>query len=103
MGRISTFPFIAIGRSTILCIPKIADCGGLIIGVLNIEPKTPPFVIVKVPPVISSSDILPSLALIARSLMLDSICKRFICSAFRSTGTIKPFGELTAIPTSAKL
>jgi hypothetical protein len=54
IGLISTFPSIATGRSTILCIPKIADCGGFIIGVLNIDPKTPPFVIVNVPPVISS-------------------------------------------------
>jgi argininosuccinate synthase len=52
-----------------LCIPNIADCGGLIIGVDNIDPNTPPLVIVNVPPVISSGVILPSRALIAKRLI----------------------------------
>ena len=47
---------MATGLSTILCIPNMADCGGFMIGVLNIDPKTPPFVIVNVPPVISSME-----------------------------------------------
>ena len=83
-----------------LCIPKIADCGGLIIGVDNMEPKIPPFVIVKVPPVISSIFNLPSLAFIARSFILFSILSKVIFSAFLKTGTIKPFSALTAIPMS---
>ena len=49
-----TFPFTATGLSKIPCIPRIADWGGLIIGVPNIEPNTPPLEIVKVPPSISS-------------------------------------------------
>jgi len=47
-------PLTAIGRSNIPCIPSIADCGGLIIGVPNNEPNTPPLLIVNVPPSISS-------------------------------------------------
>ncbi len=85
-----------------LCIPKIADCGGLIIGVDNIEPNVPPLVIVNVPPVISSTVILPSLTLVAKSLMLASTPLNVIFSAFLRTGTIKPFGPDTAIEISAK-
>ncbi len=33
----------------------MADCGGLMIGVESIDPNTPPLVMVKVPPVISST------------------------------------------------
>ena len=72
--------------------------GGLIIGVESIDPKTPPLVIVNVPPVISSIVIFPSLALPARSITLRSIWARLIDSALRMTGTINPFGALTAIP-----
>ena len=42
------------GLSMMACIPNIADCGGFIIGVPNIEPNTPPLLIVKVPPSMSS-------------------------------------------------
>ena len=84
-----------------LCIPNIADCGGLMIGVESIDPKTPPFVMVKVPPVISSGVILPSLALIANLLMSDSISWSSIPSAFRTTGTMSPLGDETAMPISA--
>ena len=101
IGRITTSPSIATGRCTILCIPKIAACGGLIIGVESIEPKTPPFVIVKVPPVISSGVIFPSLALIAKRLISLSISAKDMRSALRTTGTINPFGDETAIPISA--
>jgi len=37
------------------CMPKIADCGGLIIGVPNMDPNTPPLLMVKVPPSMSST------------------------------------------------
>ena len=37
----------AMGLFTMLCIPKIPLCGGFIIGVDNMEPKTPPLVMVK--------------------------------------------------------
>lgn len=52
-----TCPLIATGRSKIPCIPKIDDCGGLIIGVPNKEPNTPPLLMVKVPPSMSSTAI----------------------------------------------
>lgn len=37
-----TLPLTATGRSNIPCMPSIADCGRLIIGVPNNEPNTPP-------------------------------------------------------------
>ena len=53
---------MATGLSTVACIPNMADCGGLMIGVPNIEPYTPPLDIVKVPPSMSSMASDPSLA-----------------------------------------
>jgi hypothetical protein len=52
----------------ILCIPKIADYGGFKIGVLIIDPNTPPLEIVKVPPAISSIEIFPYFPLFAKSM-----------------------------------
>src|SRR5690606_14098382 len=101
IGAITTCPFTATGLSMILCIPKIPDCGGLIIGVDNIEPKTPPLVMVNVPPVISSTVILPSLARVANLLISASMPLKVNNSAFRTTGTINPFGPDTAIEISA--
>ncbi len=37
-----TLPLTVTGRSNIPCMPRMADCGGLIIGVPNNEPNTPP-------------------------------------------------------------
>ena len=79
-----------------LCMPKIALWGGLMMGVESMEPNTPPLVMVKQPPVISSTLILPSRTLVARSLMPISTSAKLILLASRSTGTIKPFGPLTA-------
>ena len=45
--------------------PRIADCGGLRIGVDISEPKTPPLVMLNVPPVSSSSFSWPSRARLA--------------------------------------
>ena len=87
----------------ILCIPKIADWGELMIGVDNIEPNTPPLVMVKVPPVISSMVNLLSRALAARPATAFSISARLMPSALRITGTTSPFGADTAIDISAKL
>ena len=101
MGRISTFPLIATGRSTMLCMPRMALCGGLMMGVESIDPNTPPFVMVKVPPCISSTVNSPSRARMARRLISASISARLNVSALRTTGTIKPLGELTAMHTSA--
>ena len=47
----------------VACMPRMADCGMLMIGVPNNDPKTPPLEMVKVPPVISSRASAPSLAL----------------------------------------
>ena len=79
-----------------LCIPRIPDCGGLMIGVESMEPNTPPLEIVNVPPVISSTVICPSRALIARRLISASTPLNDSPSALRTTGTINPFGPETA-------
>ena len=70
------------------------------IGVPSIDPKIPPFVTVKVPPVISSSVIEPSLAFLARLLISCSISAKLISPAFLTTGTTSPVGEATATETS---
>jgi len=92
---------MATGLSTILCIPKMADCGALIIGVDIMEPNTPPLVMVKVPPVISSNVNLFSLAFIANSATAYSIPANVSDSAFFIIGTTNPFGAETAIEISA--
>src|SRR5690554_5951190 len=72
------------------------------IGVDNIEPNTPPLVMVNVPPVISSTVICPSRALVAKRLISASIPRNDNNSALRTTGTINPFGPETAMEISAK-
>ncbi|MNY36741.1 hypothetical protein D3C86_1712490 [compost metagenome] len=84
-----------------LCMPRMAACGGLTIGVDIIEPKVPPLVMVKVPPVISSIDSLPSRAFLPKVAMPPSISARLISSALRRTGTTRPRSLETATPTSA--
>lgn len=74
----------------------------MIIGVPSIDPKIPPFVTVKVPPVISSRVIEPSHALLARLLISCSTSAKLISPAFLTTGTTKPVGEATATETSIK-
>ena len=61
-----TWPFTTTARSLVACIPRMADCGMLMMGVPISEPKTPPFEIVKVPPAMSSMASLPSRACQAR-------------------------------------
>ena len=85
-----------------LCIPKIALCGGLIIGVESIEPKVPPLVMVKVPPVISSTEIFPSRTFVAKSFIFNSIPLKDKVSASLIIGTISPFGPETATEISQK-
>src|SRR5690606_33310191 len=102
MDRITTCPFSATGRSMMLCIPRMADCGALMMGVDIIEPKTPPLVMVKVPPVISSMVSLLSRALVASSTTAFSMAWSESESVFRMTGTTNPFGADTAIETSTK-
>ena len=53
--RTQTLPPTATGLSKMPCMPKIADCGGLMIGVPNMDPNTPPLLMVKVPPSMSST------------------------------------------------
>src|SRR6187402_3679385 len=81
----------------------MADCGAFMIGVDNIEPNTPPLVMVNVPPVISSIVNLLSRALVAKATMAFSISARLMLSALRITGTTNPLGADTAIEISAKL
>ena len=45
----------------------MADCGGLMMGVLIMEPYTPPLLIVKVPPAMSSMLIVPSRAFLPKA------------------------------------
>ena len=70
------------------------------IGVESMLPKTPPLVMVKVPPVISSRVISPSRTRIASLLISCSTPAKPRPSAFRITGTIRPFGPLTAMEMS---
>ena len=100
MGLITTCPFKAIGLSSILCIPRIADWGILIIGVLINDPNTPPLVIVKVPPVSYSVVSLLSFAFAASSITFFSISAMLKLSALRITGTVNPLGVETAIDIS---
>jgi hypothetical protein len=67
MGLATIKLSLTTGLFSIECSPNIAVCGGLIIGVPNIEPYTPPLEMVKVPPAMSSILILLSLALFPRS------------------------------------
>ena len=71
-----------------------------LMGVDSIEPKVPPLLIEKVPPVRSSMEILPSLAFWPNSAIFFSMSAKLIWSALRRMGTTRPRGELTAIPMS---
>ena len=70
------------------------------IGVDSSEPKTPPFEIVNVPPLMSSTVSVPSLAFLPYSAMVFSISAKLMRSALRTTGTTRPFGAETATETS---
>ena len=70
------------------------------IGVDSIEPKMPPLLIEKVPPVRSSSESLPSLAFLPNSAIFFSMSAKLIWSALRRIGTTRPRGEPTAMPMS---
>ena len=56
--------------------PKMADCGGFILGVPNIDPNTPPFEIVNVPPVMSSIVISSFAAFLPYSEIVVSTSRR---------------------------
>ncbi|CSC52439.1 Uncharacterised protein [Vibrio cholerae] len=70
------------------------------IGVDISEPNTPPLVMVKLPPVSSSTVNLPSRPFSASSLMPFSICAKLKVSQFFSTGVTRPRGVDTAMLTS---
>ena len=84
------------GRQTIECMPKMALCGGLMMGVPVKDPNTPPFEIVKVPPAISSMDSVPSRAFLPYDAMELSTSAKLMPSQLLNTGTTKPLGALTA-------
>ena len=61
---------ITTARWLMECMPRMADWGGLMMGVDSRLPYTPPFEMVKVPPAISSMLMVPSLAFLPRPLMV---------------------------------
>jgi hypothetical protein len=69
----------------VACTPRIADCGGLMIGVDSIEPNTPPLVIEKVPPVqVLQAELAVAGAFLPKSAICFSICAKLSWSASRS-------------------
>eukprot|EP00955_Chlamydomonas_euryale_P114645 366294-Chlamydomonas_euryale.AAC.6 len=78
----------------------MADCGGLMIGVDIIEPYTPPLEMVKVPPAMSSIEMVPSRAFLPSAARDFSIPAKLRPSAPRSTGTTSPLGVATAMEMS---
>mmetsp|Transcript_24476 Transcript_24476/g.97102 ORF Transcript_24476/g.97102 Transcript_24476/m.97102 type:complete len:211 (+) Transcript_24476:1603-2235(+) len=69
-------------------------------GVPMSEPKTPPLEMENVPPAMSSSASVPSLAFFAYAAIDFSTSANDMVSALRRTGTTRPFGEATATETS---
>lgn len=115
IGLISTLPFTATGRSLMACSPRTALCGRLMIGVPIMEPNTPPLLMVKDPPAMSSMVNLPSRAchnemlgtdyfgaqfgertFLPISAMAFSIPMMSFVSAFLTTGVTRPFSVATA-------
>ena len=80
--------------------PMMPDCGAFKIGVDIKEPNTPPLVMVKVPPDISSNVNLPSRARLPRLPISASMSAIDLESASRTTGTTRPWGVETATPIS---
>ena len=96
IGLIFISPSTTTGRSTMLCMPRTPDWGKFRIGVDNIEPYTPPLLMVNVPPCRSSIVSFPSLAFSEISLIFFSISANESSSAFLKTGTTKPLSVPTA-------
>lgn len=69
-------------------------------GVPIIDPKTPPLLMVKVPPAISSIVILPNFPLLAKPIKSFSTYANPLDSTFLMTGTMSPLGVATATLTS---
>ena len=100
MGRTTTWPAMAMGRSTMPCMPSTPLCGGFTSGVESRDPYTPPLVMVKVPPVRSSGRILFSLARLPNSAMARSMSAKLMRAVLRSTGTTRPRPPPMATPMS---
>ena len=113
IGRITIWPLTTTGLSLMACSPRTAVWGRLMIGVPINEPKTPPLLMVKVPPAISSMVSLPSRAyrnrlvnfqghedssitFLPRSAMDFSMPTRSMDSVLRTTGVTRPFSVATA-------
>mmetsp|Transcript_93279 Transcript_93279/g.241108 ORF Transcript_93279/g.241108 Transcript_93279/m.241108 type:complete len:290 (-) Transcript_93279:727-1596(-) len=71
-----------------------------IMGVPSMLPKTPPLLMLKVPPSMSDNWILSSLAFFARAANSRSTPTMDSCSTLRITGTTKPRGLAAAKPMS---
>jgi hypothetical protein len=69
-------------------------------GVLINDPNTPPLVMLKLPPLMSSSVSVPSFAFVANARMAASMPANDMRSASRSTGTTRPSSAATAMPMS---
>ena len=100
IGLATISPLITTGRCTMLCMPRMADCGGLMIGVPLRDPNTPPLLIVNVPPVISSMERVPSFAFLPYVAIDRSTSAKVMASTLRKTGTTRPLGAETATETS---
>ena len=79
--------------------PRIATSGQLTIGVNDVPPMPPRFVIVKPPPCISSSDSLPARAFSDSLPSSPASSMMLFRSTSRITGTSRPRGVSTATPT----
>src|SRR5207237_960256 len=88
IGRIATWPSTTTGFSTMRPTPRMAHWGGFTIGVKESAPNAPRFVIVKVPPSISSSPSVAPVALAARSARARAMSGSGRACASRITGTI---------------
>ena len=88
------------GRFTSAYVPRIADCGWLMIGVPWNVPKLPGFVIVNVPPWTSSGRSFFVRARSAMSWIARAVPVRLRSCALRMTGTMSPLpsSSATAIP-----
>ncbi|MNC63736.1 hypothetical protein D3C75_1138840 [compost metagenome] len=97
--RITIWPSITIGRSTIRLTPTIATSGVLTTGVLTMPPRAPRLVRVMVEPDSSSRLALLLRAALASREISPALPHRLPASAWRSTGTISPLSPCVATPT----
>ena len=96
LGGARALTCTATGRILVACMPRMALCGGLMMGVPMRLPNVPPLEMVKEPPAMSSMEMESALAFLASSAMASSTCAYDMRSALRSTGTTRPRGLATA-------